>query len=112
MRRPVGHPLTTGAPRQTSFRARLSRVCCSRARAARCRADDLRHGQASLMMAAGVELSVVSKRLGHSSISITNDTYSHLLGGVGRDAAERASSLVPRRRRAPEHLRRTSVTTR
>lgn len=69
----------------------------------RVRLHDLRHGQASLMMAAGVELSVVSKRLGHSSISITNDTYSHLLGGVGRDAADRASALVPRRRRpAPD----------
>ncbi|MGW0626070.1 tyrosine-type recombinase/integrase [Streptomyces sp. NPDC002758] len=69
----------------------------------RVRLHDLRHGQASLMLAAGVELAIVSKRLGHSSISITSDTYSHLLGGVGRDAADRASALVPRRRRtAPD----------
>jgi integrase len=47
-------------------------------------------------LAAGIDLAVVSKILGHSSLTITADTYSHLLDGVGRDAAERASALVPR----------------
>ncbi len=56
----------------------------------------LRHGAASLMLAAGVDVAVVSKRLGHSSIAITSDTYSHLLVGVGRAAAEAAAALVPR----------------
>ncbi len=64
----------------------------------RIRLHDLRHGQASLMLAAGVPMAVVSKRLGHSSISITSDTYSHLLEGVGREAAEAAMRLVPRTR--------------
>lgn len=49
------------------------------------------------MLAAGVPLAVVSKRLGHSSIAITSDTYSHMLEGVGRQAAEAAAALVPRR---------------
>lgn len=65
------------------------------------RLHDLRHGQASLMLAAGVPLATVSKRLGHGSLSITSDTYSHLLQGVGRDAAERAAALVPRAVRGP-----------
>ncbi len=60
------------------------------------RLHDLRHGQASLMLAAGVPMAVVSKRLGHSQLAITADTYSHLLGGVGRQAAEAAAALVPR----------------
>ncbi len=60
------------------------------------RLHDLRHGQASLMLAAGVPLAVVSKRLGHSSLALTSDTYSHLLGGVGRSAAEAAAARVPR----------------
>jgi hypothetical protein len=51
------------------------------------------------MLAAGVPLPVASKRLGHSSVSITSDTYSHLLEGVGREAAERAAALVPRNQR-------------
>jgi hypothetical protein len=47
-------------------------------------------------LAAGIDLAVVSKILGQSSLTITADTYSHLLDGVGRDAAERAAALVPR----------------
>jgi integrase len=60
------------------------------------RLHDLRHGAASLMLTAGIPVEVVSKRLGHSSIGITLDTYSHLLEGVGRHAAEAAATLVPR----------------
>ncbi|GAA4287288.1 site-specific integrase [Georgenia daeguensis] len=70
------------------------------------RLHDLRHGAASLMLADGVDIAVVSKVLGHSSIAITVDTYAHLLPGVGRDAAERAASRV--RRPVRDH----SVTTR
>lgn len=62
-----------------------------------CRFHDLRHLQASLLLAAGVPLAVVSKRLGHSSVAITSDTYSHLLDGVGAQAASAAAALIPRR---------------
>lgn len=49
------------------------------------------------MLAAVGPLAVGSKRLGHSSTAITGHAYSHLLRGVGRQAAaEAASSLVPR----------------
>ncbi len=72
------------------------------------RLHDLRHGQASLMIAAGVPIEVVSKRLGHSSIAITADTYTHLLEGVGRRAADAAAALVPRNR---EHTLNTHGTT-
>ena len=78
-----------------------------RRRLRRVRLHDLRHGQASLMLAAGVPLAVVSKRLGHSTITITSDTYSHLLEGVGRDAAQRAAALIPR---ASRDARDTDVT--
>lgn len=57
----------------------------------------LRHMHASLMIAAGVNLAVVSKRLGHSSVAITSDVYSHLIGSASRDAANSAASLVPSR---------------
>jgi integrase len=58
----------------------------------------LRHMSASLMIASGTELVVVSKRLGHSSISITSDIYGHLIGSASRDAANMAASLVPAKR--------------
>jgi integrase len=60
------------------------------------RLHDLRHGAASLMLAGGTDLTVVSKHLGHSSIRVTADIYTHLLAGVGRTAAEAAQALVPR----------------
>jgi integrase len=75
----------------------------------RVRLHDLRHGQASLMLAAGVDIVVVSKRLGHSSVAITSDTYTHLLPGVGSEAAARAWSLVPRSTDASQRVREQSV---
>lgn len=54
-----------------------------------------RHEHASLMLAAEVDIAVVSKRLGHSSISVTSDIYGHLIGSASRNAAENAAALVP-----------------
>jgi integrase len=57
------------------------------------RFHDLRHGAASLMLAQGVPLKLVSESLGHSSIAITADVYSHLDREQRRessDAIERA----------------------
>lgn len=68
----------------------------------RVRLHDLRHGQASMIPAAGVDMNVVSRRLGHSRSSFTADVYNHLLEGVGRDAAERAAGWIPRRHQAEE----------
>jgi integrase len=56
----------------------------------------LRHIAASLLIAAGVDIAVISKRLGHSKIDLTADTYGHLIGKVGRQAATKAAKLVPR----------------
>ena len=69
---------------------------CDEAGVRRVRVHDLRHGRASLLLAAAVDIAVVSKILGHGSISITSDTYAHLLQGVGKAAAEAASALLPR----------------
>jgi len=57
----------------------------------------LRHLAASLLIAAGVDIAIVSKRLGHSKIDVTVDTYGHLIGEAGRQAAQAAADLVPRR---------------
>ena len=65
------------------------------------RLHDLRHGTASLMLAGGVDVAVVSKRMGHSSVRLTVDTYSHLLQGVGRQAADTAEAPVGPRATTP-----------
>ena len=54
----------------------------------------LRHSHASQMLRAGVHPKVVQERLGHSSISITLDTYSHAIPAMQEDAAERAAALI------------------
>lgn len=51
------------------------------------RVYDLRHTHATLLLAAGVPLKIVSERLGHSTIVLTADTYSHVLPGMQEDAA-------------------------
>ena len=58
------------------------------------RFHDLRHTHASLMMKAGINPKVVSERLGHSSIAITMDIYSHVLPGIQEEAAHRFASLL------------------
>jgi integrase len=52
------------------------------------RLHDLRHTAASLMLAAGVPLKVVSETLGHSSIAITADVYAHVTPELRREAAD------------------------
>lgn len=54
----------------------------------------LRHTHASLLLKAGVPAKVVSERLGHSGIGLTMDTYSHVMPGMQRDAAERLERML------------------
>jgi hypothetical protein len=58
------------------------------------RLHDLRHGAASLALAAGADLKVVQDMLGHSSIVLTADTYTSVLPDVAREAAEDIASLI------------------
>lgn len=58
------------------------------------RLHDLRHTAATLALSAGVPAKVVSTRLGHANISITLDTYSHVLDEHQDDAAEKVAALL------------------
>jgi integrase len=60
---------------------------CDRAGLGHWHPHDLRHSGASLMLAQGVRLEVVSEILGHASIAITKDVYGHLVEGDKRNAA-------------------------
>ena len=60
------------------------------------RFHDLRHTSASLMLSIGIHPKVVSERLGHSSVVITLDIYSHLLKNMQSDAAEGLTNLLNR----------------
>ncbi|BAQ15606.1 tyrosine-type recombinase/integrase [Methyloceanibacter caenitepidi] len=52
------------------------------------RFHDLRHSHATHLLRAGVHPKVVSERLGHSSVGITLDTYSHVLPGMQQEAVK------------------------
>lgn len=57
------------------------------------RFHDLRHTNATLLLAAGIHPKIVQERLGHSNIRMTIDTYSHLIASMGRAAAEQLDAL-------------------
>jgi hypothetical protein len=54
-------------------------------------------GQHHLMIAAGINIVIVSKVLRHSTIKLAVDSYGHLLSGVGEQAADKRAALIPRR---------------
>lgn len=58
------------------------------------RLHDLRHTHASLLLALGEPVKVVSERLGHASATITLDVYSHVLPGQGKAAADLFAAAV------------------
>jgi integrase len=70
-----------------NFSRSFSRLC-QRAGLGHWHPHELRHSGASLMLAQGTPLHVVSDVLGHASIAITKDVYGHLLEGDTRTAAE------------------------
>jgi integrase len=58
------------------------------------RLHDLRHTHATLALQAGIHPKVVSERLGHATISITLDTYSHAIPAMQEEAATLIAELV------------------
>jgi integrase len=58
------------------------------------RLHDARHTHASLMLKQGIHPKVVQERLGHSSIQMTIDTYSHVAPGIQEAAAKRFDEIL------------------
>jgi integrase len=67
---------------------------CTKAKLGKWHPHELRHSAASLMLAQGVPLQVVSEVLGHSSIRMTADVYGHVLQPQRRDAAKAMASTL------------------
>lgn len=78
---PLGTPVD---PRNFS---RLVGELCEKAGIGHWSPHELRHSCASLLLAQGVPLEVVSEVLGHSSIRVTKDVYGHLLAPARAQAA-------------------------
>ena len=57
------------------------------------RFHDLRHTAATLMLQQGTHPKIVQERLGHSDISLTLNTYSHVLPSMQEEAAEKMDEI-------------------
>ena len=58
------------------------------------RLHDLRHTHATHMLAAGVHPKIAQERLGHSSVSVTIDLYSHVLPGMQAEAVSKVDAAL------------------
>lgn len=57
------------------------------------RFHDLRHSAATILLMSGIHPKVVQERMGHSSIAMTLDVYSHVLPSMQQEAAEKINDL-------------------
>lgn len=98
----IGSPVTSdlvftdtdGQPLDPTYVSRHFQRLIARTGLPRIRLHDLRHTSASVGLAAGESLIEVSRRLGHSSITVTADIYSHIAPHVAQESAERLADLV------------------
>jgi integrase len=78
----------TGRPLDQRNVLRTFRRILRRAGLPRMRFHDLRHSCASLLFGEHIPARVVMETLGHSRISVTMDTYTHVMPALMRDAAD------------------------
>lgn len=83
-----------GRPLRPEYATRHFQALAKRSCLPAIRLHDLRHTNASLALEAGVEMKVVSDRLGHSQISVTADLYTHVNEPVGRAAADKIAGAL------------------
>ncbi len=79
----AGQPIDGRSLTRTWFRGLLAKAGLPRT----VRFHDLRHSYASIALAQGVHPKVVQEALGHSTIAVTMDLYSHSIPSLGREAA-------------------------
>lgn len=83
-----------GRPLLGTFVTRSFQAVLKRAGLPHVRFHDLRHGAATYLLAAGVELKTISEILGHSQIHVTANTYAHVMIELKRDAADKLGAVL------------------
>jgi integrase len=95
----AGRGLVFAAPeggylRDSNFRRRVWVLAVDAAGLAPLRLHDLRHTCASLAIAAGADIKVLQRMLGHASAALTLDRYGHLLPGQAEGVATRLDEMA------------------
>ena len=102
-RKLLGKPLTAdslvfchpgGSPFRPNSITRALQVIAKSVGLKGVRLHDLRHAHATVLLQQGVHPKIVQERLGHSTISITLDTYSHVAPGLQEAAANRFDEAI------------------
>jgi integrase len=86
----IGTPIYPNNLRQRHFKPALQRAELP----PEVRLYDLRHTMATLLLASNENPKIVSERLGHSSVTLTLDVYSHVLPNMQKGAAEKLENLL------------------
>jgi len=87
-------PSQTGNPNDKGNLSRRFKKLLETAGLPPIRFHDLRHTAATLMLLQGINPKIVQERLGHSDISMTLNTYSHVLPSMQQDAADKIDELI------------------
>lgn len=82
-----------GTPLDNSNVNKVYKRCLKMAGLPDIRFHDLRHTAATLMLQEGINPKVVQERLGHADISLTLNTYSHVLPSMQEEVAEKMDEL-------------------
>lgn len=69
-------------------------ILCRNAKVRRVRVHDLRHTCASLLLAQGVDARTIMETLGHSTITMTLDTYAHVMDTTLKAAASQMDAAL------------------
>lgn len=83
-----------GSPVHPAWLTRRWRQIVKASGAPMIRLHDARHTSASMALAAGIPISVVSERLGHAKTSITLDVYAHVMPAQHREAADKLGNAM------------------
>jgi len=100
---PSGYVFTgaDGGPVSPDYLTRTFRELVQHTGLPPARLHDLRHGAATLALAAGADLKVVADQLGHCSIVLTADTYTSVAMELALAAAEAVARLILRAGKRP-----------
>jgi integrase len=85
---------TMGGPISHSVVEKAFKAALRKAELPDVRVHDLRHGAATLLLSMGVHPKIVQEMLGHSTITLTLDTYSHTVPALHAEAASQMDKLL------------------